>query len=106
MDNNNVWSKLKFDPTISLGNIASVLLFVLAGLGAWYDLSRQVAVHKAENDIKFQAVDKEIESTKRDLKDQALASRELAVELKLELRSNRVEIMQELRDLRAEIKKR
>lgn len=108
MESNNSFkttiAKIHFEPTLSLGHIASAIIFLLGGLGAWYSLKEDVSNYKAESKIRWELQDKTMQDIQLKNKEQDLALRELGVELKSELRSNSAEIKQEFRDLRTEMR--
>lgn len=91
--NGSIFSKIKFEPTINLGHVVSAGSFLFALGMAWASLDGKVERHQALNVVQFATVDKKnIE--------QDITIKEIAAELKAEIRSNTMEIKQELRDMR------
>ena len=100
MDSESLMSRVKFDPTINLGHIASAAVGVLCVLAAWYQLSGKVETNQEVNKVRFDAIASTMMAQDIKNKEQDLAIKELGVELKSEMRSNTQEIKQELRDSR------
>lgn len=84
MDTKNPLNKIKFDFTINITHLGAILVYVVVGLAAFYDLKGDVRVHNEQ-----------ILDIKLDLG-----------ELKTKQESNRLEITNDIRDLRMEIKKK
>lgn len=111
MDSNNdgirkTIAKIHFEPTLTLGHLASALIFILGGLTAWWSLKEDVATTKTAQAIRWENQERTLQDIQLKNKEQDIAIRELGVELKSELRANSQEIRQEFRDLKIEIRKK
>lgn len=82
----DILDKVRFDPTISLGHIASACIFIFSILAAWYNLRADVNMHTYQISAIQAGQEKNI------------------TELKQELRSIQAEIKSDIRDLRSEIR--
>lgn len=86
------FDRVKLDWTISIGQIIPVLIFILAGIGAWYDLKVEVRIHTEQIN--------HIQKLTYEYKQENENSAKLIREGQLE---NRREITQEIRDLRNDL---
>jgi len=100
MDSKDFFGKIKFDPTISLGHLGSIIIVAFFATGAWYQLSNKVDNNQEIAKIRFDSISSTLAATDLKNKEQDLAIKELGVELKSEMRSNTQEIKSELRDMR------
>lgn len=106
MEVNNFLSKLRFDPTISIGHLGSAVVFIIGGLAAFYSLKEDVSNIRTAAQIRWEQQDKKLDQLELKNKEQDVSMREISVELKQELRSNTNDIKQEFRDLRSDLRKK
>lgn len=99
-------AKIHFEPTLTLGHLASALIFILGGLTAWWSLKEDVATTKTAQAIRWENQERTLQDIQLKNKEQDIAIRELGVELKSELRANSQEIRQEFKDLKTEIRRK
>lgn len=93
MDSKNIFSKIKFEPTINLGHIISAGAFLFTLGMAWATIDGKIDKNYALATKEFTVLDIKNKEQDERIKD-------LGMELKQEIRSNTQEIKQELRDMR------
>lgn len=103
MEHPNFINKIKLDPTISIGHIGSVIFFIITGLGAWYNLKQDVSNAKTESTIRFEQHDKKLAELDVRNREQDLSIREMSMELKQQMRSNAIDLKEDLKNLRSDI---
>ena len=95
--------RFTMDWSLNIGNVVSITTFLLAGIGAWYDVKTDVKVNHNEAVNKFQ----QVESFMNDQKTyNTAAERErdaLLQDLKTRIRDDNRDIKAEIRDLRTEV---
>jgi hypothetical protein len=95
--------RFTMDWSLNIGNVISITTFLLAGVGAWYDVKTDVKVNHNEAVTKFQ----QVEAFMNDQKVyNAAAEKErdaLLTDLKTRIRDDTRDIKAEIRDLRTEV---
>lgn len=99
----NPKSKLTFDWTLNVSNIITVILFLIGGIGAWYDVKYEVAGIQKESAIKFKEIDKFVELQRGTDAEQNQARERALSEIRESLREQGREIKQEIRDFRNDL---
>lgn len=98
--------KLTFDWTLNVSNIITMILFLIGGIGAWYDVKYEVASIQKETAIKFNAIDKFIELQRMNDAAQDSARERALTEIRESLREQGRDIKQEIRDFRNDLIRR
>lgn len=95
--------KFTMDWSLNVGNILSIITFLLAGIGAWYDVKTDVKVNHNEAVLKFQ----QVETFMNDQKIFNLTAEKerdaLLTDVKSRIRDDTMEIKAEIRELRGEV---
>lgn len=95
--------RFTMDWSLNIGNVLSITTFLLAGIGAWYDVKTDVKVNHNEAVSKFQ----QVESFMADQKVYNSAAEKerdaLLTDLKTRIRDDTRDIKAEIRDLRTEV---
>jgi hypothetical protein len=91
--------KIKFDWTFNIGHVISMLVFIMAGIGAYYDVKTDLRVLAT----KVQAVDIFMTQQKHQDETQDLQRERVVTELKDSLRDSKNDIKQDIRDLRNDL---
>jgi hypothetical protein len=95
--------RFTMDWSLNIGNVISITTFLLAGVGAWYDVKTDVKVNHNEAVTKFQQVEVFMNDQKVY---NAAAEKErdaLLTDLKTRIRDDTRDIKAEIRDLRTEV---
>lgn len=95
--------KFTMDWSLNIGNVVTIITFLLAGIGAWYDVKTDVKLNHQEAAIKFQ----QVETFMRDQKlfnDYSERQRDLLMDqLKTTMREDARELKSEIRELRSDL---
>jgi uncharacterized protein YpuA (DUF1002 family) len=95
--------RFTMDWSLNIGNVISITTFLLAGVGAWYDVKTDVKVNHNEAVVKFQQVeafmnDQKVYNAGAEKERDALLS-----DIKTRIRDDTRDIKAEIRDLRTEV---
>lgn len=95
----SLFDRIQWDWSMNVGNLITLVAFILAGIGAWYDVKSDVRVHSVE----IQAIKKVQEA--QEVRDKAQDdNREIVVrELKALIREENRDVKQEIRDWRNDL---
>ena len=95
--------RFTMDWSLNIGNVISITTFLLAGIGAWYDVKTDVKLNHTESVLKFQAV----EGFMQDQKIYNIAAEKerdaILGDVKTRIRDDTMEIKAEIRELRGEV---
>ena len=91
------------DWSLNVGNVLSVTTFLLAGIGAWYDVKTDVKVNHNEAVIKFQQVETFMVDQKAFNQAAEKERDALFADIKGRIRDDTQEIKAEIRELRGEV---
>ncbi len=94
---------IKFDRTISIGHILSVLIFLVGGLGAYYDLKGSVNIHSQQISVLQNTI---LEDRRMQLSADAEQDKQrnaAMLDLKGSLSDTKKDIKDDIRDLRNDI---
>ncbi len=98
--------KIEMDWSLNIGNVISILVFLLAGIGAWYDVKSDVKMNHNEAQLKFIQVETFI-SEQKTYNNYSERQRDVLLgEVKMAIRENSQDMKSELRDLRNEVMNR
>jgi len=98
--------KFVMDWSLNIGNVVTIMMFLLAGIGAWYDVKTDVKLNHQEAAIKFQQVETFMKDQKL-FNDYSERQRDLVTEqLKTTLREDSRELKSEIRELRSDLFRR
>jgi len=61
--------KVRFDPTINLGHLISIVGFMVAGFGAYNQLDKRIALQEAETDAVERTVSNQTQETRDALRE-------------------------------------
>lgn len=90
---------INFDWTFNIGHIISVLVFVMAGVGAYYDVKSDIRVVNT----KLVAVDTALAQQRVNDEHQDALRERIKTEIKEDLRDIKNDINQNIRDLRNDL---
>jgi hypothetical protein len=95
--------KFTMDWSLNIGNVVTIMMFLLAGIGAWYDVKSDVKLNHQEAAIKFQQVESFMKEQKS-FNDYSERQRDLVMEqLKASIREDTRELKVEIRELRTDL---
>lgn len=95
--------KFTMDWSLNIGNVVSIITFLLAGIGAWYDVKTDVKVNHNEAVIKFQQVETFMVDQKAFNQATEKERDALLADIKGRIRDDTQEIKAEIRELRGEV---
>ena len=95
--------KFTMDWSLNIGNVVSIITFLLAGIGAWYDVKTDVKVNHNEAVVKFQQVETFMIDQKAFNQSAEKERDALLSDIKSRIRDDTQEIKAELRELRSEV---
>jgi hypothetical protein len=95
--------KFTMDWSLNIGNVLSILIFLLGGIGAWYDVKTDVKVNHNEAVVKFQQVESFMQDQKVYNQTAEKERDALLMDLKTRIRDDTRDIKAEIRDLRTEV---
>ena len=98
--------KIEMDWSLNIGNVISIVVFLLAGVGAWYDVKSDVKLNHNEAQLKFMQVETFM-SEQKNYNQYSERQRDVLLgEVKNAIRENSQDMKSELRDLRNEVMNR
>jgi len=98
--------KIEMDWSLNIGNVISIVVFLLAGIGAWYDVKSDVKLNHNEAQLKFIQVETFM-SEQKNYNQYSERQRDVLLgEVKIAIRENSQDMKSELRDLRNEVMNR
>lgn len=98
--------KIEMDWSLNIGNVISIVVFLLAGVGAWYDVKSDVKLNHNEAQLKFLQVESFM-SEQKNYNQYSERQRDVLLgEVKNAIRENSQDMKSELRDLRNEVMNR
>lgn len=98
--------KIEMDWSLNIGNVISILVFLLAGIGAWYDVKSDVKLNHNEAQLKFMQIETFMNEQKSYNQYSERQRDVLLGEVKNAIRENSQDMKSELRDLRNEVMNR
>lgn len=93
------------DWSLNIGNVVSITTFLLAGIGAWYDVKSDVRLNHREAELKFEQVETFMKEQKIFNQVSEKQRDHLLDEVKTTLREDNREIKNEIRELRTDLYK-
>lgn len=95
--------KIEMDWSLNIGNIISIVVFLIGGIGAWYDVKTDVRLNHKEAEIKFDQVENFMIDQKAYNVQSERQRDHLLDEVKQVIREDNREVKQEIRELRNEV---
>lgn len=95
--------RFTMDWSLNIGNVVSIITFLLAGIGAWYDVKTDVKVNHNEAVVKFQQVETFMVDQKAFNQATEKERDALLADIKGRIRDDTQEIKAEIRELRGEV---
>lgn len=94
---------IKMDWSVNLSHLGSMILFIFACVGGYYDLKSEVARNKDTSELRFAQIEKGLATQSEVDKAQDMTTRAAMSDLKDNLRDQSREIKQDIRDLRSDL---
>ena len=95
--------KFTMDWSLNIGNVVTILMFLLAGIGAWYDVKTDVKLNHREAELKFQQVEMFMKDQKIFNEVSEKQRDHLLDELKTSMKEDSRDVKAEIRELRSDL---
>ena len=95
--------KFYMDWSLNIGNVLSIVIFLLAGIGAWYDVKTDVKLNHNEAQLKFSVVEAFMIEQKANNISSETQRDKMITEVRSSIKEDTRDIKQEIRDLRSDI---
>jgi len=95
--------KFVMDWSLNIGNVVTIMMFLLAGIGAWYDVKTDVKLNHREAELKFAQVENFMKEQKVYNELSEKQRDHLLDEIKNTLKEDNREVKSEIRELRSDL---